>query len=83
MMNDFNSGNNIVLITSNMAAMGLQFSNRVFTVFPHVADPRILILNITGDKFVLFRDEDELDPLRRLKIGPRRGTDVLVTAGSS
>jgi hypothetical protein len=60
MISDFNSNRNKVLMVSNVAAMGLQFSNRLFIVFSHVPDPRVLIPNTTGHSFVLFRDEDKL-----------------------
>jgi superfamily II DNA/RNA helicase len=40
MINDFNNGNIHVLIASNVAAMGLHFANRLFTVYPHVPDPK-------------------------------------------
>jgi hypothetical protein len=81
-LNDFNSGNCRVLITSNIAAMGLQLSNRVFTVFSNLPDPRILIVNMTGDRFVLFSNEDELNPLRKFKIQPCLVTDAALAIGT-
>jgi hypothetical protein len=82
MLNDFNSGDCMVLITSTIAAMGLQFSNRVFTVLPHVPDPRTLIVNTTGDRFVMFTDEDELNPLRKYKIQPCLVSDAALVTGT-
>jgi hypothetical protein len=61
--------------------MGIELFEDVFTVSAYVPDPRIIVRSTTGNHFILFGCEDELNKLRKWRIYTRFVTYDVIAVG--
>jgi hypothetical protein len=69
--NEFMSGNCHVLVTTQVASRGFQLSHQFLSVFTYVPEWKEILHRTSGDSFILFVREEELDILRNRNIQPR------------